>query len=151
MSYISNLRKYIGHEPLINIGATVIVMNDKNEILLNLRSDTNTWGIIGGGMELGESLEETAARELMEESNLTAEHFELIDLLSGEELYFKYPNGDETYTVIALYHAIGVSGKLKINDDESCKLQYFPIDKLPPLESRAEYVINKIRNKLWVL
>lgn len=150
MSYISNLRKYIGHEPLINIGATVIVMNDKNEILLNLRSDTNTWGIIGGGMELGESLEETAARELMEESNLTAEHFELIDLLSGEELYFKYPNGDETYTVIALYRAIGVSGKLKINDDESCKLQYFPIDKLPPLESRAEYVINKIRNKLWV-
>lgn len=148
MSYISNLRKYIGHEPLINIGATVIVMNDKNEILLNLRSDTNTWGIIGGGMELGESLEETAARELMEESNLTAEHFELIDLLSGKNLYFKYPNGDETYTVIALYRAIGVSGKLKINDDESCKLQYFPIDKLPPLESRAEYVINKIRNKL---
>lgn len=148
MSYISNLRKYIGHEPLINIGATVIVMNDKNEILLNLRSDTNTWGIIGGGMELGESLEETAARELMEESNLTAEHFELIDLLSGEDLYFKYPNGDETYTVIALYRAIGVSDKLKINDDESCKLQYFPIDKLPPLESRAEYVINKIRNKL---
>ena len=148
MSYISNLRKYIGHEPLINIGATVIVINDKNEILLNLRSDTNTWGIIGGGMELGESLEETAARELMEESNLTAEHFELIDLLSGKNLYFKYPNGDETYTVIALYRAIGVSGKLKINDDESCKLQYFPIDKLPPLESRAEYVINKIRNKL---
>ena len=150
MSYISNLRKYIGHEPLINIGATVIVMNGKNGILLNLRSDTNTWGIIGGGMELGESLEETAARELMEESNLTAEHFKLIDLLSGEELYFKYPNGDETYTVIALYRAIGVSGKLKINDDESCKLQYFPTDKLPPLESRAEYVINKIRNKLWV-
>lgn len=150
MSYISNLRKYIGHEPLINIGATVIVMNDKNEILLNLRSDTNTWGIIGGGMELGESLEETAARELKEEANLTAERFELIDLLSGKDLYFKYPNGDETYTVIALYRAIGVSGKLKINDDESCKLQYFPTDKLPPLESRAEYVINKIRNKLWV-
>ncbi|MBP3921607.1 MAG: NUDIX hydrolase [Ruminiclostridium sp.] len=150
MSYISNLRKYIGHEPLINIGATVIVMNDKNEILLNLRSDTNTWGIIGGGMELGESLEETAARELKEEANLTAERFELIDLLSGKDLYFKYPNGDETYTVIALYRAIGISGKLKINDDESCKLQYFPTDKLPPLESRAEYVINKIRNKLWV-
>ena len=148
MSYISNLRKYIGHEPLINIGATVIVMNDKNEILLNLRSDTNTWGIIGGGMELGESLEETAARELMEEANITAERFELIDLLSGKDLYLKYTNGDETYTVIALYRAIGVSGKLKINDDESCKLQYFPIDKLPPLESRAEYVINTLKKYL---
>lgn len=142
MSCISDLRKYIGHGPLINIGATVIVMNDKNEILLNLRSDTNTWGIIGGGMELGESLEGTAARELMEEAGLKAEHFELIDLLSGKELYFRYPNGDETYTVIALYRAVGVSGELKINDDESFRLQYFSLDDLPVLENRAKCVVD---------
>ncbi len=147
MSYIENLRKSLGHQPLINIGATVIVMNNRNEILLNLRSDTNTWGIIGGSMEIGESLEETAARELYEEANLTAEHFELIDLLSGKDLYFKYPNGDETYTVIALYKAMNISGELKINDEESAKLQYFAFDNLPVLESRAEYVVNIIKNK----
>lgn len=147
MSYIGNLRKFVGHQPLINIGATVIVMNENNEVLLNLRSDTNTWGIIGGGMELGESLEQTAARELYEETNLTAECFELLDLLSGENLYFKYPNGDETYTVIALYRAVNVSGELKINDGESCKLRYFPLDELPELESRAEYVIKRIKIK----
>ncbi len=148
MSYISELRKYIGHNPIINIGATIIVLNDKNEILLNLRTDTNTWGIIGGSMELGESLEETASRELWEEAGLKAERFELLDVLSGKDLYFRYPNGDETYTVITLYKSYGVTGKLKINDDESHKLQYFPLDNLPKLESRAEYVINKIRNKL---
>lgn len=148
MSYISNLRKHIGHEPLINIGATVIVMNDKKEILLNLRSDTNTWGIIGGGIELGESLEETAARELLEEAGLKAESFELIDLLSGKDLHFKYPNGDETYTVIALYKAVNISEKLKINDDESYKLQYFSLDLLPKLESRAEYVITRIKDNM---
>ena len=58
MGYISELRKYIGSKPIFNIGATIIVMNDNNEILLNLRSDTNTWGIIGGSVEIGESLEE---------------------------------------------------------------------------------------------
>ena len=62
MSYISELRKYIGHQPIISVGATVLVFNEKNEILLNLRADTGTWGIIGGGMEPGESLEETASR-----------------------------------------------------------------------------------------
>lgn len=144
MSYISDLRKYVGKQPLINIGATIIVMNDKNEILLNLRSDTNTWGIIGGGMELGESLEQTAARELYEEANLKAEKFELLDILSGEDLYFKYPNGDETYAVIALYRAKGITGELKTNDCESNKLQYFPLDKLPELESRAEYVLERL-------
>lgn len=144
MSYIQTLRKHIGHAPIINVGATVIVLNEKNEILLNLRTDTGTWGIIGGGMELGESLEQTAARELLEEANLTAERFELLDVLSGEELYFKYPNGDETYTVIALYHAVGVTGTLRINDDESHRLQYFSLDGLPELESRADYVIKKL-------
>lgn len=148
MSYISELRKYIGHQPLINIGATIIVLNDENEILLNLRSDTGTWGIIGGGMELGEGLEETAARELWEETGLKAERFELLDVLSGKELFFRYPNGDETYTVIVLYKAVGVSGVPRINDDESRCLKYFSVNALPELESRAEYVIDRIKNLL---
>ena len=145
MSYISELRKLIGQRPLIYPGATVIVMNDQNEILLNLRTDTGTWGIIGGGMEPGESLEETAARELWEEAGLRAERFELLGVLSGSALYFRYPNGDEIYTVIALYRAAGVSGELKIRDGESRRLQYFSMDALPELESRAEYVMQKMK------
>lgn len=147
MSYITDLRKYVGHKPLLNIGATVIVTNDKNELLLNLRSDTNTWGIIGGGMELEESLEQTASRELFEEAGLRAERFELLGVLSGEELYFKYPNGDETYNVIVLYRAIGVSGEPCINDSESRKLAFWDLDTLPPLESRAECVVNYLKIK----
>ena len=147
MSYITELRKYIGHQPVINVGATVIVTNEKNEILLNLRTDTHTWGIIGGGMEPGERLEETAARELWEEAGLTAKRFELLDVLSGKELFFRYPNGDETYTVIALYRAVGVSGELHMNDDESERLQFFSPEQLPPLESRAAFVLRSMAEK----
>ena len=68
MRYINNLRKFVGHNPLIGLGATTLVFNDKNELLLNLRSDTNTWGIPGGSMEFYETIEETAIRELKEEN-----------------------------------------------------------------------------------
>ena len=70
MGYIINLRKKVGHSPLIGVGATTLVFNNKNELLLNLRSDTNTWGIPGGSKELNETLEECAIRELKEETNI---------------------------------------------------------------------------------
>lgn len=60
MSYLSELRKAVGHRPLLAAGATVLVVKN-GKILLNLRADTKTWGIPGGSMELGETLEEAAS------------------------------------------------------------------------------------------
>ncbi|MBO4211576.1 MAG: NUDIX hydrolase [Oscillospiraceae bacterium] len=141
MSYIGEMRAFIGHRPMLTAGATVLVLRD-HKLLLNLRSDTNTWGIPGGGLELGETLEQTAARELWEETKLRAEGFTLLHLFSGEDFYFRYPNGDELYSVVALYRAENVSGEPRINDAESRKLKFFGLDALPPLESRAEKIIN---------
>ncbi len=87
MSYIGDMRKFVGHRPLLSAGATVLVIKD-GKILLNLRSDTETWGIPGGGLELGECLEETAFRELKEETGLTAEKMTLVTVLSGKDFYF---------------------------------------------------------------
>lgn len=137
---MGELRKIVGNRPLLSAGATVLVIQN-GTVLLNLRSDTKTWGIPGGGMELGESLEETAHRELFEETSLRAEKMELLTVLSGKDFYFVYPNGDELYSVVALYQAIHVSGELNIADGESLELAYFPFDNLPPLESRAEAVL----------
>ena len=140
MSYIREMRKYIGHAPMLSVGATVVILKD-DYILLNLRSDTHTWGIPGGAIELGETLEQTAARELKEETNLTAASFTLLHLFSGPDFYFKYPNGDELYSVVALFLAEGVAGDLKITDGESTELAYFRKEALPTLESRAKTII----------
>ena len=140
MSYISEMRKHIGNAPMLSVGATVVVLRD-NKILLNLRSDTNTWGIPGGAIELGETLEQTAARELREETGLSAEGFSFLHLFSGPDFYFKYPNGDELYSVVALYLAEGVHGEMKITDGESHELRFFGKEEMPALESRAAKII----------
>ena len=125
---------------MLSVGATVIVMKD-NKVLLNLRSDTRSWGIPGGAMELGETLEQTAARELKEETNLTAEKFSFLHLFSGPDFYFRYPNGDELYSVVGLYFAKGISGEMKITDGESNDLRFFGKEELPTLENRAKRII----------
>ena len=146
MGYIADLRKLVGHAPIIGVGATTLVFNEKNEILLNLRSDTGTWGIIGGSMELNEDIRETAVRELKEEAGITAESLELVDVLSGEDYYFEYPNGDKMYCVIVLFKVTNHSGKITVSDDESRELKFFPLNALPVLESRAKAILDGLKS-----
>jgi len=142
--YIKEIRKLIGTRPVILVGSTIIVINNNNEILLQHRSDTEEWGLPGGAMEIGESLEETAARELFEETGLRAENFLFLDLLSGRELYYKYPNGDEVFNVISVYLAKEIYGELAISDGESLDLKYFAPKALPSnLDERARLIIKK--------
>jgi len=142
--YIKDIRKFIGTRPLILVGATVVVLNKNKEILLQLRADTKEWGLPGGAMELAESLEQTAERELFEETGLRAENFKFLDLLSGHDFYFKYPHGDEVYNVISVYLAEGTNGELSMTDGESLDLQYFSPTELPAnLDERAQLIIKK--------
>lgn len=143
MNYIQSLRKVIGTEPIIAPGSAVIVLNERNEILLQLRSDTNDWGVPGGGMEMGDSLEETARRELFEETGLEAQELELLDIASGKEFYYQFPHGDEIYNVTAVFKAIKVTGTLTF-DEESVELGYFPLDSLPKLNGTTEKLLQKI-------
>lgn len=144
-SYLSELRQIVGNRPLLSAGATVVVTNQKNKILLNLRSDTNTWGIPGGAIELGETIVETAARELFEETGLKAVNYRLLTVFSGKDYYFRYPNGDELYSVVVLFKAENVYGNLQINDNESYLLKYFNLNELPELESRAAKIIEWLK------
>lgn len=64
-NYVKELRETIGNKPIILVGSTIAVFNEKQEILLQHRSDTNDWGLPGGVMELGESFEETAKTRII--------------------------------------------------------------------------------------
>lgn len=139
MGYIMDLRKHVGTRPLIMVGACVIVLNEKEKVLLQKRADTRDFGTLGGSMEPGETFEETAARELFEEAGLRAGSFRLVTVLSGKDMYFRYPHGDEVYNVIAVMEALDVTGEPWINDEESLELKYCslkqPIGDLNPLSA----------------
>ena len=131
MSYIKDLRKYVGHNPILTAGVLLFVFNDKDKVLMQLRTDYNQYGFSGGTMELGESFEDVARRELKEETNLDIIDLEMVKVLSGKDTYREYPNGDKLYDITAIYVVKKYSGDLKVNDNESKKLEWFNVDNLP--------------------
>ena len=131
MDYINNLREYVGNQPLIMVGSTVLVLDTQKRVLMMKRSDNGKWGIPGGAMELGETTEETAKRELLEETGLTASELTLFGVFSGKELYYCYPSGEEVYNVSIVYLAHNAHGALELTDGEHREFQYFNLGQLP--------------------
>lgn len=130
MEYYQEIRQYVGHRPLILPGAVVIIQNEFNEILLQERKP-GLFGLPGGLMDLGESLEETASREVLEETGLSVSDLELCKVFSGPDYYFKIDNGDEFYSVTVVYQTKTYTGTLQANEEETLSLNFFPIDNLP--------------------
>jgi 8-oxo-dGTP pyrophosphatase MutT (NUDIX family) len=131
MSYIQERRSLFGHRPLIIPGAAVMIVDEQDRLLLQCRKDNQQWGLIGGSMEIGESLEETAKREVFEETGLELNNLEWFGLFSGQELIYKYPNGDVVVNVVAVYTARQFKGKLKVNEDEAHKICFFRLKEIP--------------------
>lgn len=149
MGYIETLREKIGTSPVIMPGANVIIINEKDEILLHHRTDRDWWGLPGGMMELGESLEETARREVFEEVNLTCESLELFNVYSGADLYYKYPDGNEVYNVTVTYLCRKFSGVIEVEATEGRDARFFGVDDLPSnLSSTIVGIIENYRDLL---
>ncbi|RTX75195.1 NUDIX domain-containing protein [Mammaliicoccus sciuri] len=137
MNYVENIRRKIGHDPLILVGSNVIIEKD-GKILLQKRSNGN-WGLPGGLMEIGETLEHTAVREVYEESNLEISNLKLINLYSGNDYSFTLKNNDQINVVTALYYTNQFEGVMNTNNEETLDLKFVDPKELP-FETEQEYV-----------
>ncbi len=117
---------------LLQDGAAAIILNEKNQVLLQRRADRDVWGLPGGCQELGERFQDTIIREVKEETNLDVleEDLKLIDIVSGSTRRNSYPNGDVVINNTALYCIKKYTGEIKW-DSESKEMMFFDFSNLP--------------------
>ncbi|MFJ2045427.1 NUDIX domain-containing protein [Paenibacillus taichungensis] len=117
-----------------------IIRDHTGRILLQKRSDYGDWGLPGGGMEPGESIEETMIREVKEETGLDVSSYELASIYTGEKMKYTYPDGNEVVFVMFLFNVtVELGGKLdhdqttllfKDEQNESLELIFKSLDEI---------------------
>ena len=129
MDYIKSIRPQLGHQKIILNCAGAVVCRE-GRILLQRRSDNAAWGLPGGILELDETYEEAAVREVREETGLTVRLTALLGIYHNYDMM--WPNGDRAHTIGAIYTAEILSGEPRI-DEESLELRFFVQEELPDL------------------
>ena len=109
-----------------------IIFNEKGEILLQKRRDTNQWCVLSGHVEFGETVENAALREIWEETRCNAEIIRLIGIYSTPHSQtYHYPDRNVQY--ITSYFEVRLTSDIDLNytNEETAGLKYFNPDHLP--------------------
>lgn len=136
------------HEPdSVAVATNGIIFNEQGHVLLQRRTDVGFWGLPGGKLDPGETIEQGAVREVLEETNLHVEIVRFVGVYSDPALncIMRYPDGSLVHFVTLLFECRRLSGELRVSE-ESTDIGYFPTDD-PPADTLVSAQI-RIRDTL---
>ncbi|MFJ5263374.1 NUDIX hydrolase [Streptomyces sp. NPDC088387] len=133
--FITALRESVGHQLLWLPGVTAIVFDDEGRVLLNRRTDTRRWSVLGGIVDPGEQPAACAVREVYEETAVRCVAERVVLVQAGNPV--TYDNGDVCQFMDITFRCRAVGGEARVNDDESLEVGWFAVDALPELNEHG--------------
>ena len=106
--------------------ANVIVVNNQGEILMIRRTDNGNWAVPGGGMDLGESITETAVRETREETGIMCQITCLVGIYTNPGHVILYTSNGEVRQEFSIVLTARATGGELTPSDESSEVRWVP-------------------------
>jgi 8-oxo-dGTP diphosphatase len=117
-------------------GVSIVILDD-NRILLQQRADFRYWSLPGGRIEPGETHEEAAVREVLEEIGLQVK---LVRVVGN---YWKPQHNDR----VTVFQAVIVGGQIVQRSAETLAVRWFERNQLPWLPSTIrQYIEDTLAN-----
>jgi 8-oxo-dGTP diphosphatase len=107
----------------MGMGVDVVVIREDGQILLTKRADFPVWCIPGGGVEDGESVGQTAVREVFEETGFHVALERLVGIYSRP----KWLKGEH----VVVFAARPIGGTPTPQETEVVEMGYFAPNQLP--------------------
>ena len=98
---------------------TAIVSDGHGRIALIKRKDNELWALPGGGMELGESIEQGAVREVREETGLDVEVDGLVGVYTNPQHVMAYDDGEVRQQFSLCFTTKLLGGELQFDDEST--------------------------------
>lgn len=136
---IGVVRPFIGHDPLIAVGAMAVVVGEDGRWLTIQRQDNKVWAFPAGFSDLGENVAQTAVRETFEETGLHIALDRLLGVYSGPDFRHTYANGDQVQNVGAVFRAHVVGGQPQPALGEVAALRWLTPDELLAMTPSATW------------
>ena len=123
--YVARFREAFGHDLLHLPGVCALIWDDQHQVLLGREPLTEQWGVIGGGVELGESPEDAVLREVWEECGVEVSLQGVAAVVGGPRYQVTYDNGDLVEYVATIFDAEIVAGSSVPDGGEIAELKWF--------------------------
>ena len=128
---------------------TVVVRNPSGDILLIHKSDNDLWALPGGGHDIGESITETAVREVREETGITADIVRLVGTYTNPNHVMKYDDGEVRQQFSLCFEGRLIAGHTEENGVETTAVRWVAPSQLdslnmhPSMRMRIQHAISR--------
>lgn len=109
--------------------STAVVTDQRERIVMVRRRDNDLWALPGGGMDLGESIVQTAVREVKEETGLDVEVTGLVGVYTNPHHVMAYDDGEVRQQFSLCFTTRLLGGELAF-DTESTDIAWIPTDQI---------------------
>jgi ADP-ribose pyrophosphatase YjhB (NUDIX family) len=113
--------------------ASAIITDDAGHLLLAKRTDNQLWTIPGGTMEPGETIAETAVREVKEETGIDVEIVSLVGIYTNPRHVVEYSDGEVRQQFSVCFVCRRLGGELATSDETS-EVRYFSPAEIERME-----------------
>jgi len=145
--YIRWLRGKVGKTKIPLVYTSIVLRDQNGAVLLQRRADFKHWGLPGGILEINESLETCARRELAEESGLSTGNLRLVGVYSEPKWDTTYPNGDQVQIFTICFTGEVAGGESRTDGIETLEQRFFTPGETGTLKI-ADYYIEMMNDAL---